>query len=243
MVIGNKFEHAEGLAGWDVRWHAARLGQFKLSLFVGAHFFEDRHLIRSLVDNLGALFIQSRHKGVPFVGFNVSHVLDVSALGKMEAFARLQICSPCPHHCHVEQMAGRVDTGEESALGLVNVAVDLASLCKSRVARFESTHVHNNVVLDGQSFNAKLSGSLSEEAVIAGLAASLRMQNSFVKHDNLLARGDAFSRGMHTEHAVAARKELRKASSYKEGLSESLLGTSLRSTRAQSSEKLAGPVP
>lgn len=91
----------------------------------------------------------------------------------------------------------------QSTLLLINVAFDLAALSKCRIGRLKLANMHDDIVLRLQILNNELNRVLLKEALVGRLATTLRMQDSPVKDDHLLAFLHTLSWSIHVQYSVA----------------------------------------
>jgi hypothetical protein len=201
-IVSRELEDAEAGALGNVAWDTTGVNQLLSCLFISAHLLEDGHVRGGRSNDLSTLLVQSSYERFPIVSFDSTDVLDVGSGCEMVALTGLEVRAAGLAHGDIEEVTCRVDTCVESSLGLVNVAVDLATLSEGGVRGHELANMHHHVVLDLQCFNVKPGLSLAEEAFVAGLAATLWVEDAFVEHDDLLTVCCAL-RGVHAQHAVA----------------------------------------
>ena len=77
--------------------------------------------------------------------------------------------------------------GVKASLSLVDVARDGAALSESSACWLKFTDVDNDIILNIQCFNPKLSIPLRQVPFITRLSTALRMHNCLVEHNRKLS--------------------------------------------------------
>ena len=95
-----------------------------------------------------------------------------------------------------------MDSSVESALRLINVAIDLAANLESCASWLKLANVQDDLFFDQQGFQVEFRLALLEVPVIARLASTLRMADRFLKDDCHLTLF-AFRGWYHSENFVA----------------------------------------
>ena len=131
MVFINQLQHSQGLSFGYIGWHTSCLCQLLSCLCIAAHLLEDWSVIGCRLNQSLAVLIKRLEKCIPVFCVDVAQVLYVRSYWLVESLARFQVGSPCLVHCDIEEMSSRMDSRVESALRLINVAIDLAANLES----------------------------------------------------------------------------------------------------------------
>ena len=105
-------------------------------------------------------------------------------------------------------MTRRVHPGVEPSLSLVDVARDGAALSESSACRLKFTDVDNDIILNIQCFNPKLSIPLRQVPFITRLSTALRMHNCLVEHNRKLSLTSTWWLE-NTQDCISFRSELK----------------------------------